>query len=143
MAVIQHNDLYLSLPSGWEDGTQVVALGPVDGSFRPNLVASHEPTKGMESAERFALRQLPALKQALQGFTLIKDAPATYGRLTGHLREHHFTTRGAKLGQLQFYVVEGRTAYTFTFTHLSNKLAASRKLAEQLFAQAQLRSAQF
>jgi hypothetical protein len=139
MAGIQHNGLYLTLPTGWEDGTQVVALGPVDGSFRPNLVASQEPTKGLESAERFALRQLPALKQALQGFTLVKEGPATFGRQTGFLREHHFMTRGAKLGQLQFYVVDGRTAFTFTFTHLSNKLVTSRKLAEQLFSQAQIR----
>jgi hypothetical protein len=139
VASIQHNQLTLALPSSWEDGTQVVAMGPTDGGFRPNLVASQEPTKGGENAERFAQRQLPALKQALQGFVLIKEGPASFGRLVGFLREHHFSTRNTKLGQLQFYVIHERTAVTFTYTHLAPKLATTRKIAEHMFATATLR----
>jgi hypothetical protein len=139
MPAIHHNQLTLMLPMGWEDGTQVVALGPVDGNFRPNLVASQEPVKGAESAEGFAQRQLPALKQALQNYALIKEGAAAFGRLSGFLREHQFTTRGTKLGQLQFYVISGRTAFTLTYTHLANRLSTTRRIAEQLFASADLR----
>ena len=132
MSVIHHNQVTVQLPSGWEDGTQVVALGPVDGGFRPNLVASQEPTKGSETSEQFAQRQLPALKQVLQGFSMVREGVMTLGPHRGFLREHLFNVRGSKLAQLQFYLVVGRTAYTFTYTHLANKLATTRKTAEQM-----------
>lgn len=131
MGAIQHNEVMLALPSGWEDGSQVIALGPVDGSFRPNLVVSREAARS-ETAEQFAKRQLPSLRSALKGLAVVAEGPASFGSNKGFLRQHTFTAQGAKLGQLQFYVLHGQFAYTLTFTHLANKLAGTRKLAEQL-----------
>jgi hypothetical protein len=138
MASIQHNALHIPLPSGWDDGSQVVALGPVDGGFRPNFVASREPAKPGESPDKYAARVLPALKGSLQGYAVVKEGAATFGKNAGFQREHTFTANGQKIGQVQLYLVVGAQAHTLTFTHLAPKLAGARKLAEQLFAETKL-----
>ncbi|MFN0062872.1 MAG: DcrB-related protein [Myxococcaceae bacterium] len=138
MPNLQHNALSLALPQGWEDGSQVIALGPQDGGFRPNLVFSQEPVKAGENSAQFAARQLPQLKQALTGYVLVKEGAAKFGNNSGFLREHAFKMEKSEIGQLQFYVVNGGTAFTFTFTHLKPKLAAAKPTAEKLFTQAKL-----
>jgi hypothetical protein len=135
---LQHNYLTLNLPAGWEDASQVIALGPEDSGFRPNLVFSQEPTKPNESAAQFAARQLPQLRQALTGYQLVKEGNAKFGPNAGFLREHAFKMDKGEIGQLQFYVVSGGRAYTFTFTHLKGKLAGAKHIAEKLLTEARL-----
>jgi hypothetical protein len=135
---LQHNYLTLSLPAGWEDASQVIALGPEDSGFRPNLVFSQEPTKPGESAAQFAARQLPQLKQALTGYVLVKEGMAKFGPNQGFLREHTFKMDKGEIGQLQFYVIINNRAYTFTFTHLKGKLAGAKSIAEKLLTEARL-----
>ena len=135
---LQHNYLTLSLPNGWEDASQVIALGPEDSGFRPNLVFSQEPTKANETAQQFAARQLPQLKQALTGYALVKEGMQKFGPNSGFLREHTFKMDKGEIGQLQFYVVSGGRAYTFTFTHLKGKLAGAKAIAEKLLSEARL-----
>jgi hypothetical protein len=132
MASVRHNEVHLSLPSGWRDASQVVITGPVDGNFRPNLVVSQEPSNNL-TADKFAARQLPPLKAQLQGFALVKEGAARFGSHSGFLREHTFQFGAQKIAQLQFYVVRGPVAYAVTFSHLAPKLAAARKMAEDLF----------
>jgi hypothetical protein len=135
---LHHNFLTLTLPNGWEDASQIIALGQEEGGFRPNLVFSQEPTKGNETAAEFAKRQLPQLKQALSGYVVVKEGNSKFGANSGFLREHNFKMERGEIGQLQFYVVISGRAYTFTFTHLKGKLASARALAEKLFTEAKL-----
>jgi len=122
----------VSLPSGWLDASQVVALGPEEGGFRPNLVVGHEPCAG--TAAEFAAALLPQLRKALPALAVAKEGPATFGALSGFLREQTFTSEGQKVAQLQFFVVQGRTVHTFTFTHLAGKLDSRRRIAGKIFA---------
>lgn len=138
MATINYNGIKVPLPAGWEDGTQVVALGPVDNGFRPNMVASTEPAKPGETAEKFAARTLPSLRQALTGYKLVKEGMTTLGKRTGFLREHSFNAGGQVLSQLQFYVLQGGKAFTFTFTHLAGRFAQVRATGEKLFGSVEL-----
>ena len=135
---LQHNYLSLTLPQGWEDASQVIALGQEDSGFRPNLVFSQEPTKANETAPQFAARQLPQLKQALTGYVLVKEGAAKFGPNSGFLREHTFKMDKGEIGQLQFYIVANNRAYTFTFTHLKGKLAGAKATAEKLLTEARL-----
>jgi hypothetical protein len=139
MNPLQHNYLSLDLPEGWEDASQVIALGPEENGFRPNLVFSQEPLKRIgESAEEFARRQLPQLRQALDEYFLIKEGRARMGSLIGYLRAHSFAMERGEVGQFQFYVVSKTHAFTFTFTHLRERFEDSRELAEKVIGGAQL-----
>jgi hypothetical protein len=136
--IIQHLYLSVPLPDGWEDASQVIALGPEQEGFRPNLVFSQEDTERGETPERFAARQLPQLRQVLNGYRVVHEAPARFGPNSGFLRKHTFQMDRGAIGQFQFYVLLGGRCYTFTFTHLSELLDEARPLAERLFAQARL-----
>lgn len=136
--VIQHAYLSVPLPDGWEDASQVIALGLEEDGFRPNLVFSQEGTEPGESPDQFAARQLPELRMALTGYTVLREGPARFGPNFGYLREHAFHMDRGEIGQFQFYVLLGGRCYTFTFTHLRERLERVRPLAERMFAQARL-----
>jgi hypothetical protein len=136
---LQHSYLTLPLPDSWEDASQIIALGADDNGFRPNLVFSHEPTKPGESAAEFAARQLPQLRAALTNFAVVEEGVARFGPNEGFLRDQTFSMERGEIRQLQFYVVMGMRVFTFTFTHLRDRLTSVRPLAESLFAQARIR----
>jgi hypothetical protein len=136
--VIQHLYLTVPIPDGWEDASQVIALGPEKDGFRCNLVFSQEPTKPGETATEFAARQLPQLRAALDGYILVREGEARFGPNSGFLREHTFSMEKADIAQLQFYVILGGRCYTFTFTDLERNLSSSRSTGERMFSRARL-----
>ena len=133
-STFRHNYLTISLPDLWEDASQVIALGPEDGGFRPNVVFSDEPTKPGETAIQYAARQLPQLELALTGYTLINERSARFGPNSGFLREHTFSMDKGDIRQFQFYVIISGRAYTLTFTNLNERFESARTTAEMLFA---------
>jgi hypothetical protein len=137
---IRHGALQLSLPSGWFDASQIVAVGPEDNGFRANLVVSLEPTAPGETVQQFAVRSLAGVRQSSQDFTLGQEQAATFGPNQGVLRECSFNLEGTRLAQLQFMMVKDLVGYVFIYTQRSEKLAQTRTVAEAFFATAQLDS---
>ena len=136
--ILRHNYLSLELPDDWEDASQVIALGPEDNGFRPNLVFSQEPAELDEDAAAFAARQLPSLHTALNNYSVVREQTATFGPNTGFLREHTFAMDKGEIGQFQFYVVRDGRAYTFTLTHKKERFERLRALGGELIAGARL-----
>jgi hypothetical protein len=122
---MQHGNLRMSLPDGWSDATQIVAVGPMEKGFRSSLAVSSEPAAPREGLAQHAARVLPML---------VSEGPATFGTQNGFLREYRHVARGAKLAQLQFYVLSGGLVHTFTYTQLAERMTVSRATAERLFA---------
>jgi hypothetical protein len=129
---ILHNEVRLEVPSGWSDQSQILAVGPAEGKFRPNLVVSLEGAH-VRSASGLAAQALANLKKTLAGYSLVKEGPAQFGSTKGFLREHTFTMNGQKLAQLQYHVVQDGRGYTVTYTHLASRMAATRGVAEEAF----------
>ncbi len=141
MTTLRHNDFELSLPEDWQDGSQVIALGPLDSGFRPNLVMTQEPlAQGVPSIEVFAQRLIPELERSLKRFSVLTQGPAQYGSRAGILREQTFESGALQLTQIQFYFIHGASVCTLTFTHLRSRMARFRALAENMFAQARIGS---
>jgi hypothetical protein len=134
MADARHNEISFPLPPGWVDMSQIVAVGPADNDFRPNLVITREPVTPMETAIAFAQRQLPLLKQSIPSLQVIKESPTKLGALSAFSREYTGVYQGRKLQQLQLYVVQNGTAYVFTVTHVEGKLDAVRPTVEKMLA---------
>ncbi|MFB1481108.1 DcrB-related protein [Corallococcus sp. RDP092CA] len=130
---IRHGPLRVSLPAGWFDASQVVAVGPEEAGFRANLVVSLEPAVPGESLERFAARMLEGVRTA-EAFHPVSERKATFGANPGLLREYTFRLRSLALAQLQFYVLREEVAFTFTYTQLAHRLEATRADAESLLA---------
>lgn len=135
---IKHGPLTLSLPEGWFDASQVVAMGPEEGGFRTSMVVSLEPVHSGETVQQFAARMLPQVQKVAPGFSLVAEKAATYGDKEGVLREHTFTVEGLRVAQLQFLLVKNGVGYTFTYTQRADRLARTRAVAEQLFASAKV-----
>lgn len=142
MALLRHNELTIALPAGWREQSDVVAVVGLDRpehNFRATMVVSRDRAAEGELADAFAARQLPLLRSAFPGYSLLSEGPCRLGGYDGFAREHTFT-RGAanpQLGggtvrQLQWYVVHDGTAYTFTFTDLPANFAESREMAVRL-----------
>lgn len=131
---IRHGNLVVTLPDGWSDASQIVALGPDEGGFRPSLVVSLEPAQGAETAKALADRSLTALKKALRELDKIAEKPATLGGVAGVLREYTCQSAQGRMAQLQFYSVKNGQARTYTYSTTAEKLAAARPIAEKLFA---------
>ena len=138
MPLLQHNFLNIQLLDGWDDASDIVALGPEEEGFRPNLVFSHEPTKPGETAEEFAARQLPQLRAALKGYAVRNEGRRRFGPNVGFVREQEFRMEKGDIGQLQFYVVLAGRCYTFTVTHLLKHIDRAREIAEQTISRARL-----
>lgn len=138
MSSIRHGPLTLPLPTGWFDASQVVAMGPQEGTFRTSLVVSLEPVTPEETAEQFAARMLPQVRKVAPEFTLVAEKAASFGDKAGFLREHTFAVEGVRIAQLQFYLVRDGAGYTFTYTQRADRLKKTRDVAEQFFASAQV-----
>lgn len=124
-------DFSFDPPTGWAG--QVIAIGPLEGGFRCNFVAVATPALPEETAEAFAIRQLPEVKKNTLDYAILKEGPAAFAHVKGWLRCHTFLQGATRLGQLQLYVVSDGIARTFTFTHLANRLDKARAVAESLF----------
>lgn len=133
---LRHNDLVLRLPQGWEDGSQIIVLGPHDGAFRPNLVYSSEPARQAKTAEDFAELQRPQLEATLKEFQIIAEDEVQFGENHGFLRRHTFVMEQEKIEQLQFYIVVDDIVHTLTFTHLFGHLERFLHVAYRLFESA-------
>lgn len=134
---IKHGALRLALPEGWLDASQVVAVGPEDNGFRPNLVASTEPLAPGDTLARFAQRSLEMLRK-VQGFSLVEERQATFGPHQGILREYTFALQGIRMAQYQFQMVKDSVGYSFTYSQRPEKLGATRAVADRFFAAAQV-----
>jgi hypothetical protein len=142
MTEVRHGDVRLPLPPGWKDDTpddrqQVVVVGPEDQGFRPNVVITRDPSSG-ETAEAFADRHLPMLRDALPDYELLAEGLVTLGPHAGFMREHGMTANGRRMRQLQFCVVVGETVFTMTFAHVATRFPAMQAAAEELFASVRL-----
>lgn len=134
---IKHGTLRLPLPEGWLDASQVVAVGPEDNGFRPNLVASLDPLPPGETLARFAQRTLEVLRK-VQGFSLVEERPATFGPHQGVLREYLFVVQGIRMAQYQFQLVKDSVGYSFTYSERPEKMASTKAVADRFFATLQV-----
>lgn len=136
MALLRHNELTIALPAGWSersDVVAVVALERPEHDFQATMVVSRDHAAAGEDAEAFAARQLPLLRSALTGYSLLSERPLRTGGHDGFARDHTFlTAAGGKVQQMQWYVVHDGTAYTFTFSDLPEDFADSRAVAVRL-----------
>ncbi len=138
---MQYGNLRMTLPEGWSDATQVVATGPVEQGFRSSLAVSSEPAKPRETVAEYAARVLPVLSKVTEQFQLVGERPATFGQVSGFVREYTHLARGVKLAQLQFYVLRDGMIHTFTYTQRAEKMVLGRNVAERLFASVNLGAA--
>jgi hypothetical protein len=129
-------DFSIQPPSGWTP--HLFATGPLENGFRPNFVAITAPSLPGETAAQFAVRAAGEARQTTVGYQIAKEGDATFGEVSGWLREHTFLQGSTRIGQLQLYVVSDGVARTFTFTHLADKLESARPTAEALFASIKL-----
>ena len=137
MATLQHGNLALPLPAGWEDHSQLVVVGPPDGGARPNLVVTRERAPAGLTAAQAAQRALAAAKQAVPSLAVVEeDADAALGANKGFLREQTFVDgpRG-KVQQLAFFVVKGGFLVNAVVTHSAARFDGFRSAAESLLAQ--------
>jgi hypothetical protein len=135
---MQYGNLRITLPDGWTDATQIVATGPSDNGFRSSLAASCEPARPRETVTEYAQRVLPMLGKVTEQFQLVSERPATFGNVSGFVREYTHMARGAKLAQIHFYVLRDGVAHTFTYTQRAERISNSRYVAERLFASVNL-----
>jgi len=135
---MKYGNLQMTLPEGWSDGTQILATGPSDQGFRTTLAVLAEPAKPREAVAEYAARVLGMLSKATEQFELVSERPATYGSISGFVREYHHTARGVRLAQIQFYVLRDGQVYTFTYTQRAERIHLSRHTAEKLFASVNL-----
>ncbi|MFY2563646.1 DcrB-related protein [Corallococcus terminator] len=135
---IRHGALTLSLPMGWEDRSQVIAVAPEVDGFRSSLVVSVEPVTSSETAARLAARMLSNTQRVAPGFILVSERDAIFGGNKGFLREYSVLLQGQRVSQLQFYTVKESVGFTFTYTQREDLLVRTRSVAETAFASAQL-----
>ncbi len=140
LTTMQYGSLQMSLPEGWSDATQVVASGPVENGFRSTLGYKVEALRPREMPVQFAARMLSQLREMQEGFQLVSERTATFGTNGGFLRETTHVAHGQKLAQLHFYVVRAGGVHVFTFTQQADRLQATRAVAEQMFASANLKA---
>ncbi|MBJ6765980.1 DcrB-related protein [Myxococcaceae bacterium JPH2] len=135
---IRHGALTVSVPMGWDDRSQVIAVAPEVDGFRSSLVVSVEPVTSSETAAQLAARMLPNTQRVAPGFTLVNERDALFGGNKGVLREYTVLMQGQRVAQLQFYTVRDSVGFTFTYTQRADLLARTRSVAETAFASAQV-----
>ncbi|MDY7224783.1 DcrB-related protein [Hyalangium rubrum] len=135
---MQYGNLRMTLPEGWSDGTQIVATGPAEQGFRSSLAVSSEPARPRETVTEYAARVAGMLSKVTEQFELVSERPATYGSVSGFMREYTHVARGVKLAQIQFYVLREGVVHTFTYTQRAERINVSRHVAERLFASVNL-----
>src|SRR6478735_3249436 len=102
----------IALPAGWSEQSEVVAVVGLDRpehDFQATMVVSRDRAAEGELAEAFAARQLPLLRSALLGYSLLSERPLRVRGHQGFAREHAFLAGGGKVQQLQWYVMHGGT----------------------------------
>ncbi len=138
MASIQHKEMVLPIPSGWEDRSQAIAVSPTGNDFRANVVIVSEPMKAGEKIEQFAERHLQTLKQTFEGFKVVSEGLKKLGPFEGFWREYAFAAGGKNYGQIQYHAVAENSIYTLTYSDVAEKMAKTRGQVEAMFAQAKL-----
>src|SRR4051812_31896974 len=123
-------------PSGWSP--QLLATGPLEGGFRPNFIALANPSLPDETSEQFAARTAGEASKGVVAYQIVKEGHATFGEVSGWLRQHTFLQGSTRIGQLQLYVVSDGVARTFTFTHLADRLEGAAELAAEMFGSIRL-----
>lgn len=138
MASIQHKEMVLPIPSGWEDRSQAIAVSPTGNEFRANVVIVSEPMKAGEKIEQFAERHLQTLKQTFEGFKVVSEGLKKLGAFEGFWREYAFSAGGKSYGQIQYHAVADNSIYTLTYSDVAEKMAKARGQVEAMFGQAKL-----
>ncbi len=134
---IEQGAVRIEAPDGWVDASQLIALGPDGGGYRPSLVVSTQPGLSEEiDAQAFAESLSGTLRAILKGYAVVSEDEATFGPWTGQLREHIFSQGNLQLRQLQFHLVRESTGYVFSFTHRADDADAG-KVAASLFERIQ------
>jgi hypothetical protein len=129
-------DFSFQPPAGWSP--QLLATGPVEGGFRPNLIALATPSAPGETAEQFAVRTATEASKNVVAYQIVQEGNATFGEISGWLRHHTFLQGSTRIGQLQLYVVSDGVARTITFTHLADRLEGAREIANEIFGSIRL-----
>ncbi|HEY8206540.1 MAG TPA: DcrB-related protein [Myxococcaceae bacterium] len=124
-------DFSFQPPAGWS--SQLLATGPLESGFRPNLIALATPSLPGETAEQFAARTANQASQGAVGYLIVKEGNATFGEVSGWLRHHTFFQGTTRIGQFQLSVVSDGVARILTFTHLADRLEGARGLVAELF----------
>jgi hypothetical protein len=132
---IRHGDIEVPLPQGWNDGTQIVVVGPAQDGFRANLVVA--PSQPFPSADAWAKEFLAGVKQ-FPGTAIKSHAATKVGMMTGYLVELIAPAGNRKAGQLVFYVASGAQGFTITYTDTPERVS-KRTEALELIAQVKLR----
>jgi hypothetical protein len=135
---MQYGNLRMTLPEGWSDGTQILATGPAEQGFRSSLAVLAEPARPRETVADYAARVGGMLSKVTEQFELVSERPATFGSVSGFVREYTHMARGVKLTQIQFYVLREGVVHTFTYTQRTERINVSRHVAEKLFASVNL-----
>lgn len=138
--LFQHGPLSLLLPSGWYDATQLLVVGPKDKGFRPNLSVIAQPDHEKLSAEQYAHAVLPAMRQGLKNFQLLREGPARLGALSGYRLEFTLERDRLQLGQLQFIAVHNELIWSFTYTQRASRLEENLDFAEELIGGVRLQT---
>jgi hypothetical protein len=124
----------VSLPAGWVDRSQLIVAGPLEDGFCSNCVVVCEEVKPGTTVEAFAAAQLAGLKH-LPGCRTGREAPATFGGVSGILRELEQRSAQLHVAQLQFYLVDGASAATVTYTTRAKRMKAERESAERIIGE--------
>jgi hypothetical protein len=135
---MNYGNLRMTLPEGWSDGTQIVATGPVEQGFRSSLAVLAEPAKPRETVADYAARVGQMLSKVTEQFRVVSERPATFGNVSGFVREYTHMARGVMLAQIQFYVLREGVVHTFTYTQRAERIHLTRHVAEKLFASVNL-----
>lgn len=139
---LRHGEYSVMLPSGWSDGSFIVAHGPMDRGFRTNLAITPQTIPETVTLESYVADMKDSMARTLEQYVVHKEGPARFGSLSGHLREHSFLAEGVKIGQYQLCVLTKGLARVFTYSVRAEKLSASRPTAEALFSGIQIQAAE-
>jgi hypothetical protein len=137
MSTVRSTDIVLHMPPGWEDRSQLIIIATEGEEFRANLVVVKEPLKG-RILVNFAGQHLDDLNETFDAFEILTEGPHVLGIHSGYLVEYTFIADGIKYQQSQFFVAVAGTVYSFTFSDLKDRFAASRGLAHQMIASAEI-----
>lgn len=133
MIGFEYKNARFSVPDDFVDVSQIaVARVEKGASFATNVVLTQAAVKPGTTAEAYA-RDAFGPRAALSNGKAPTPTPVSYGSLSGVLVEQRLEGPPA-LGQLQFIVVVGATAYCMTFTCLAADFERLRPLSQDIFS---------
>jgi len=124
-------EVYLPIPSGWEDRSQIIVVQGGDDEFRRNIVVVQEPLRA-RTVDEFIESHLETLNQTFTGFSLRLREPVAFGHHHGHLLDYGFTASEKAYRQRQFIVPHGDAIYTFTYSDLALRFDPGVVIMEQV-----------